>query len=356
MFLFNAKTALWQSFRTHFAESNYAFVHFYTGAIPETFEDIPFDHLNMFEVCNNSKYSQLLEPFHGKPGGTTADAVTRFVTNKRLGGVRQHSLMERWNKWRLIPRDMYSGQYHNLDRTPVGDNPAWQTSETELRELHFAYRYANQMRGDERDRRQYSANWGGGIPSNRSAQNAPLICKYEQEVTIDSFEYFSWSSANNTPGTVAVEYWDPTLLEGAGDWVISDAGIQVYDTFYSRRVIDLAGPITSTQFRFRFGDTGSSSWAFQYFWPLGLEPTWGKDPIDITWALVGGWHGAFDSYTARNQYDCFEQPEGQYPFMLVDVGPPGSGATIELEQTVGLTGNDEPLIQKFDIEFLDELI
>lgn len=354
MFLFNSKAPFNWSFRNYFLDSDtVAIASFFSGPIPNTLDDVPFDIQDWNEVFANSDYAMEIEGLNADDNAKQDTMqYTRFNTYNKLGRVRRHC-PARYGHWELVPRRIIHGGYINPETRVPFNEAAHADSETQLRSLHFALYYSNNFRADEWDSIQYTSNFRGSVPWNRSAQQAPLIFEYDDTVTVHGIEYFSWTSANNAPRFWTMEVWDPALNGGAGDWApTGNQDLQMWDTLYYRTFLECDTPVTGSRFRVTFSDTGGGSWAFNHIALHGDEPAWGKDPVDLTWALVGTGYNARSGYFERSFTDSFEQV-GQWPWILVDVGIEGSGAAIELNQSTGLVGGDTPMIENFTLNFLD---
>lgn len=354
MFLFNAKQVFHRSWRIYFTDSDaLSLVTFHSGPIPATLEDVPFDLNDHYQRFRHCDYAQTIWGYHADDDGVQPEeAYTRYKSYVKLDTVRRHHL-DRYGRWQLKPREIIHGGYRDhLTGVPL-NTAAHDDNETQLRSLHFAYYYSNIYRGDEWDEYQYTNNFSGATVWNRSAQNAPLIFEFDQDVTANSFEYYSWTSSNNAPRFFTVEVYNPTGGDGSGAWeATGNDNLQMWDTFYGRTLVDFETPVTGSRIRITFSDTGSSNWALNHISLHGEEPTWGKDPVDLTWALVTGFHSATSGYYNRNITESFVS-EGNFPYLLADVGLPGSGATIELAETTGLVGSDAPNIENFTLEFKD---
>lgn len=357
MQLFNSTAAFHWSYRTYMLDGDFRqFLHFFEGPVPTTFADIPFDLNDYYEIFRQCSYSQIVHCYNADDDGNqSTDQYSRIASQGPIDGVRKHYYRPIFDRWELMPREIIHGGYRDENTGLALNVSAHQDDENQLRSLHFAYYYSNVYRADFRDYLKYSNNYEGGVPWNRSAQNAPLIFEYDQEVTINAFEYVTWTSSSNAPGFYDLEIWDETLNEGAGGWVLVIDDRQMWDTPYStlmRPIYELGGSYTSRRFKFRFSDTGGGSWAFNHIALIGDEPTWGKETVDLTWALLGGFHNARGGYYDRNQSDSFNEPGG-FPWAIVDVGGPGSGATVELEKATGLIGGETPNIESFTLQFKD---
>lgn len=360
MFKFQSRTAFWNATRRYFTDSDLAYAYFFDGTIPNTMDDIPFDTNDMFEVFGNCKYAQQIYAneniqinFGLNSGAGYASAFTQFRSLHRLGKPRVFHVDPKWNKWILEPKNIIPSFY--IDGDTKKGVPGYEDTDTELRNGHFAHRYSERIRGFEEDEEEHiNGNFSGTVVwGNRSAQTSPWIIEYDQEVTIDSFEYKQWSSSNNNPNTMQlIEYWDQTLNGGSGDWVVSDTAFQLYDHIYPQRSVYRITPMTSTRFRFTWGDTGSSSFAVNSWRPMGPEPTWGKDPVNLTWALIGGNHNVYNAYFNRNRTESFGEPGG-YPFVLVDVSDTSGDGALKLDRATGLDGTYSPLIQNLIFQFKD---
>jgi hypothetical protein len=361
MFSFQSRTALWNAMRRRFHTNNQAFIYFFDGPVPETFDDIPFDTNDMVQVYAESKYAQLIEAddnlevnFGASSGYASTTAFTQFHTFARIGKPRVFHRDQRWGKWRLEPKYMFPTFYIDPD-TRKGADTQYQDTETELRSGHLYYRYSQRAFMFEPDQEEHvDSNFGGTtVWGNRSPFQNPWQFEYEQPVTIDAFEYKQWSDpARNANRIDLIEYWDDSLNEGAGGWVEHVVDLEIYDEVQPQHHILRIPPMTTTKFRLYWGDTGSSSFVINHIFPLGQEPTWGKDPINFTWALLGGEHDSFSSYFSRNQTDSATE-NGGYPFILLDVSESDGDGACKLDRANGLRGDYAPLIQDLSIEFKD---
>ena len=344
MLTFNDAPAITHSFDRDFTginqgRANREFCCFLmSGAVPASFNDIPFDASNPIEIGRNCKGFSLME-------------MERNVTEKRfdfqnvtsiysVNGTSQDLYRQHWfdtgrNAWRLAPssifREPWIDSFDPKDAAQVDD--AYRDLVTFSQRCYLdsdLFTAGN----------SFNQSWFSG---SRYPYNNPLIFEYDQVVTLDLLSMQQTHSGSIYDNTgLTIEMWDPTLNEGAGGWTNSQA--ITYGGGNTQNEVDLSTlGLISNKFRVSGNDTGSSGWIVKYFhFYSNTEPT--VTPFDITWALIGpSYHGAvamfngpdFDFNTTRPD-DAYALP--RYPFMMVSVGNATTEGSLLLSKSTNIDG------------------
>jgi hypothetical protein len=327
-------------------------VYFYTGAVPDTFDDVPFD-LNPNDISRNAIAMSSMNLTHVAAQDVNLRSVIEGNHRACFMPVKHSVWDTRRQKYRVAPRyamredlsDVYrdtvsSSTYESritstLDRT-LGDqfyfgDLTWHNERRENNSIGF-----------------YALNYAGRYPLS---ERRGLYFEYEQDVTIDAVDFWQFADSRYTGAQITIEYWDPTLLEGAGDWVATTSDA-IYDAD-KEFVWDLPVPITSSRFKVSTPNTGSSAWHIREISLLSSTEPFNVVTADITWALVvPGWVNARANGFSKAITDSYSQ-EGTFPYLICDVGQPGDDTLITLNQARNLPGFFNPKILNFSLEFED---
>lgn len=386
----------WTHLRTENITGNISrnLLYGFTGAVPTSFSEIPFDTSNPFELMRNCETAIQFQ--------TNLSADSNGGMNRAQGQhlrthipTKQPYLDPTYNKWSISPKAILPEQFWQDDRNGNIDNEesTWGNdsgvnvySLTVKNTLKWDYRYNAMCLGLNhfwnkyrvRDRLldlqnpinpydnlgyDYYSEWplGGRYP-----YNWPMVQEFEEEITVDSFDYFrGWYSGNqNSPTSVTLDRWD----EATETWV--DEQTISIDESAEIQYQDLAVAMTGRVFRFRFGDTGGSNLYFGYFRLLTSTPPTARPSTDITWGLVcpysqgmSGFDDFLDRYsyststreffTVQNQYPNPALRNKQVPMLLVDIGDSRNPGTTTLTQSTGVEPGTVPELLDFVIDFND---
>lgn len=353
MYLLNSGPTFHRSFLDYFFLSlPDCFVHYFSGPVPASIADITFDLDDYHAIFENSVLSQIAQKVDSETDGVSETAsYSRFSTRYHIDNVRRHYHDTFFDLWRLHPTRVVHLGYSDESNTRL-NQASHADTEAQLRTLHFAYYYSNVYLMDTTHWHRNGSNWGQSRVWNRYAYQAPILFEYEQEVSARGMMFWGHSSSNYCPGYYSLDIWDSTLNAGAGGWTRVITDNKLYDALGVRRLCNFGQAYTSTKFKITFSDTGKYDFYINTLHLYGEEPSWGKDPVDITWALVGGWNNAHSGYFDRYVTDSYSSV-GRFPFVMVDVGDADSDACLKLDKTTGLVGTDTPQIQNFVLDFKD---
>lgn len=355
MFLFNAHTSFFNSFKHHFSSTadNMAMAIYFDGAVPNSVDEIPFDYQDLYEVQRHLVHAQTLSLVYGDVGVNRSSI--RATTRTRFD-VKVNTPYPGTDKYYLAPYRLMSSLYFEDDGT-IKNPDSHGDNETYLRAQHFFYRFDNRLRVADPAMSKANDNWDGGSPADSSTDN--YIFDYDgQEVTVEEIAYITWKAAGNTPSVWTFDWWDATANDGAGDWVEAIT-YSINDTFYFSqnltRFIKLPTAVTSTRFRFRWNNTGGGSFALNQLNLIGPQPAWNTDARDITWALLYPYQTVYSNFFSRYNTSSYNKSTTSgYPVIMCNVGTVGSGAPIELDRTL-MDRFRGPTVQNFNLEFKDSL-
>lgn len=369
---------------------------YFTGAVPQSIAEIPFDTQNIYEVAKNME--GCLRYTSTKQSDSTTGRVKYLATQDRTYvGTKMPYFEQDTQKWSYTPKlivieqiwdDIRNGNFDNLTGSTL-----WGTSLTgsfhnylqldyhmSLVSMGLNYQW-NKFRTRDfaiRNFTDYGYYSYYGVSSSRNAGNIyPLVYEYDEAISVDSFEYYrGWFTGDtNSAAYVDIFYWDDTLLEGAGDWVLSErVTLAEGGTESPLQFATLVNPITSRAFKLSFGDTASSTLHFAYLRFLSnTSPTTPRTSTDITWGLVipsqvsttttvNPFTNVYEFNRVRPRHEdnfivnekTSYKGQHQMPVLLVDVGGPhDSDRTVNLTKANNVQPGDVPELLNFIIEFLD---
>lgn len=338
---------------------NYASIFYFSGPVPADFSEIPEEWIKNPNVMSKNAVAQSKMVLNNRPqrdqnqvqewrhdrtftdpkGNWFYPAAGRWLLgNCSYHAQRTHAGIDRYPEFGIASLDFASNQpriYSEIYRS---------RDDLVLRDLYnvsasFSWRSA---KDNQEDVYIYNLNVSGDqVPAY------PIICEFERPETIDGF-YFRQGADNTSSiylvNDITFEAWDASLNGGQGDWGPA-LNVEVRDDT-TRQLIDFGQTFTTTRMRITGGNDATSGWYPNWLqFTSTTEPAQGKDPIDITWALV--------SYVGGNQsnadyqdfptynYTWWENQQKTnmlmgYPFLLVDVGEPGDDATVILNKSRGV--------------------
>jgi hypothetical protein len=355
VFLFNEGRAFRESIEFEFMGLNQgesqraSFITLFTGPVPTSIEDMPFDINNVLEVFRNSK-GTVLSNFQRNAELNELEFTGPSKTNNGINftEVKQPYLDVARNKWRLFPRLIVNES--SYDTIEAGD--------LNITDSANAYRHiqSNEMLHTADPDLYVSGNTHSQnyATPNRNPFSDPFILEYDQVVTLDHMFFNQTHSGWRFDNTFFdIEYWDPTLLSGVGDW--SPSTRISYGGGNTLNEITIPS-LTSDKFRIAGGDTGSLGWIQKCFCFFSdQEPV--HEPIDITWALLGTQFSGADQLQSGSPYNTrgikIDNGRAEYslPWLLVSVGDSNQEGALLLSQASGIVGKTLILPQSLRLSF-----
>lgn len=342
MFLFNESPGIQQSIEHNFFGLDHqrsdrgSPCFFFSGPIPNSINDLPFDLGNPIEMVRNSVGHILLEwgiDIENRRFNYENPLVDFNNQSQHL--FKQHYFDDIRSMWRLMPK-LVAREFNieSFDRT-------------DTQSVDDAYRdcttYSVTTQNDPNQFQPGNTINQFYFSRNRYPYNEPLIVEYEQQVTLDLIAFQQTHSGSLYDNTgMTIEMWDPSLNEGAGDWTNSQS--ISYGGGNTQNEVDLTGRgLTSTKFRVFGNDTGSRGWIMKYFaFFSNTEPT--VVPFDATWALLGTMYHGIVSLHTGNDYNfaqtnidsAYDVPS--FPYALISLGDAGTEGSMLLQQKNGIDG------------------
>jgi hypothetical protein len=314
-------------------------VFYYTGPVPSNLESVPFNFKSLFEVSFNSvdfAYNNELSVNSSKLQiYRTPFAQTRIATSTSIEDDQGVSTV---TEYEPLPIEFSS---YNWTTTSEGfvNNARWD---------HLASAHnMTDLNNDSihtRIGREGSAIYIRLDPT--IAQNHSVVgfnFRHRSLSTRQKRPSWQGSAVYSTRCThVSLDYWDPTLSEGEGAWV-NGPTIPVEANAFPPKILDI--PLQGyTDLRLRCVDgpvrngfvlvSGDPHWSLSSFCLLTDSAVPASN--SYTWALVYPISDILDYTGGKVDLDQIEKvsySKNTYigpPALLVDVGPAGSGATIEL--------------------------
>lgn len=356
MFLFKTHSSFLQSFKYHNTKlgEDIGMAFFFDGPVPASIDDVSFDIQDIYDVARNHCVHTQLINYHfndvagsGGGGRSTVRGDTEIRFDNRI-----HTPFPGSDLYYLSPQYIAHTRYQDENGVPT--NVDWEDDDNFLRRSHWVYKFNNLNRSYEEAKGKTTSNFTGTILDDSTPE--PQIYVYEQEVTVSAIKFKTWSNSANAPAVWALDWWDETLNDGAGDWVEA-VNETVYDTiYYTNNFYNTLSfpPVTSTRFRLRWGVSGYGNFYNTLINLVGPQPTWGTDPKTVTWALIYPFINLYNVYHSRYHTRTFTNEQSGYAVYMCNVGEVGSGAPIELNSTT-LDSYFGPVIQNFNLEFKDSL-
>lgn len=401
MYSIGSTTTMAESYRNNFLQTysgwaHYGFLALFTGPVPNSHAEIPFDSGNPLEVFRNME------------GGLEFSADLLRDDNTRMRYLatpgcthipsRLPYLEQQYDKWSYTPRvqmmewaywDMVNGNYEGLKDTQSGFISGYPGYMQRSYYLNACYQgmsyYWNKNRTRDFNIRSLGfGNYGrynyyGN--SNRNIGNIwPLVLEFDEEITVDSLEYYrGWFSGNgNSAAQVTIDVWDATANGGEGDWLQHEIVPLVESgTETPIQYTELTTEVTGSRFRLSFGDTASSTLHFSWIRLMSSTPPLvvTQTSVDYTWGLVIPYHidmHAFSYFVDTSDASTVGQnavrvimstadgtveepnPDSQkVGSLLVDVGGPHDNTTVRLTKATGVAQGEVPELLSFITEFLD---
>lgn len=335
-------SAMYYAFNTNGSRTGKALLHLFDGTPPASMSDIPFNIQDNFEMQKNLVASSEVNVAEISENGKSFFGLTGDLDF----GTYIHGYNPKWDKWHLVPRRMVNLRYWTDSDEPTSE---YGDDDTELRTVHWFYRYDSLLRRYDDHMLKASSNYGGAALDDASPTGYVLM--YDEPVTISQLVYKSWTSANNAPSLWTIQAWDDTLNDGAGGWVTAVDQHQVYDTIYDAQLYFTFPEVTARKFKILWNSTGSTTFALNQLQLYGNEPVGNKEARTVTWAILQPSRNLYNSYFPRIGTSSFDTPLSGYPLMMLTVGKLGenSGAVLEFD-TVTATNRDIPRLQRGLIE------
>lgn len=379
-----------------------AFFLGFTGPVPADLESLPFDQSDLFEMYAQAEIGIAF----GMEKIDSSDTIA-YVSNhtKTYLTPKQPYLDQRLNKWSFVPvsmlqedawKDWKSSNLNSIRAEKGTSNSVgyqrisgYQHSSM----IHTEFRYNYIMQGMRflwntkryRDRNltdvQYdndasngkSYNFYSEYSESRYAYNYPLILEFNEDIEVDSLEYFRGVFSDNRYSSdyADIEVWSDTANDGAGGWTQTQRVTLNEDGASSKaQYIELETIVTGKIFRILFSDANSYSMHFAFIRLLSsTPPTTLPVNTDITWGLILPYHHnafRFDSFLYRESYVTDVEREGWFtdenfienpevhklpiPLLLVDVDDPNRDAAVTLTKARNIESGEVPELLDFTLD------
>lgn len=347
------------------SNSNRSMIWFFKGPVPVDFSEIPHSWIvNPSEMAKNAVGCTQLTL--ARRPSTNADQIQEWTHLEGFIDAKGNQFNPVLNRWMLgdctfLAERSHQGVDRYGDFAPpfsVGSNQPHiyvdyhkYREDIVLRDLYNATQfYWRRSKDNQEKETNYYTNISGG-----NVDDWYWIVEFNNTENIDGVYYRQGAESSGNSSAVyanrlGVSAWDPTLNSGQGDWG-PELLVNIGQYSTERRHVDFGQTFTTNRLRVRSISTPSSGW--YYAWMIftsSTEPATGKDPYDVTWALVS-LTGANTSNSNPGEYPNYyfdwwnnfsgaHDTEG-YPYLLCDVGEAGDDATIILNKSK----NVEPFSQ-----------
>lgn len=338
-------------------------VYFFKGPVPADFSEIPEEWIKDPNLMSKNSVACAMMTMLTRPE-KGINNKHEWVASRTYCDPKGNAYNPTLKRWMIGDCVMMAHRSHKgVDRFPelgvpgvdynAGQDPAYVEyykyyEDTVLRDMYNAdmpYRWKT-SRDNQMDHYNYQL-------TSSTGNNYPVVVEFVREESVDGFylrQGGDGTASQYCVGSLTIEPWDDTLNEGAGDWgtpivitLTQENGCRVH--------IDFGQTLTASKFRLTGGSDTSGGWYPSIFqFTSSVEPAEGKDPYDITWALVayiGGNQGTHTPQDFPRFYHSYLNTMSTnvhtlgFPYLLCDVGEPGDDATIILNQSK----NVEPFSQ-----------
>lgn len=339
MYIFGSKTSFSRSFETFFSSYDSTTsrdriqAYLFTGPVPETINDIPWDIQNVYDTDYNS-IAQVMMIGSVRPN----DKSGTYEAFHNLNTVPvKHSHWDRRRKcWRLMAKTQARNDLHpfflemqperaTTDRVGLLPNQGADLERDNIDYLRWSYyfgsatyyneRYTGEpgIRGDVW--KDYGLVFGSRYPL---AYDTGVYFDFGTEVTVDKLEVYSHGSTSYTCAVVVVETWDETNKVWVEHWRNDTS--EVSFNVQAEILVDIP-QVTARRFRVSGVDTGRYGWYIKHISLLStVEPADSNDTSDITWALI--YPMGFDNRAADfdRRTTQSETQIGRLPILKCSVG------------------------------------
>lgn len=340
--------------------------YLFSGPVPASLDDVPFDIHNPFELSRHAE-AMTLASMNQK---TEEDAATLQGDHSVCAiPVKRSVLDTRRNAYRLAPR--YTARYDLCPEILIED-PGYGTPAS--RPHLFPNQSPGELDQNSIDSYRYQfyygnmANWYNekysGSPGNNGnnwseygvvlsgryglSNNQGIFMEFEQDVTVDAFELRQYSNTSYTSAQWTLEYWD----EDTSSWVAhftndtNEVNLNSDQEFYVP-----IPPITASKFILSPVNTGANNCYIRHASLLSNSAPYNVETVDLTWALIYPTCVDISSPFTRSETESYSQV-GRLPIMMTSVGDvSNSDHTIVLGKATGLPGYFFPRILNLNFEF-----
>lgn len=350
MFLFNSDTSLMRSI--FLRTDNDPLIYLFSGSVPDTIGDVPFNIQNLEEVSRN------------------AEAMLRYQSNVVDSDTEKKSLLEgdhgichmpikrsvmdvQRGMYRLAPR--YQGRYLNsleysnefpTNRDDWFEPLNGEPDQDDLFGLNYQVYYGDYGWRNERvEGNTYAANYSM-LASNRFpfANDNGILMEFEQPVEVTHLEVWQAFDHRYTAPVFNIE----TFNAGTGLWEVA-ATVDVPDNDQNN-IAPLSVPITADKFIVSAVDTGSLNWYYRHISLLSTTAPYNVETVDLTWGLMYPWDGGLNAFGVDRGMTASFNDIGRWPVLMMSVGEVrDADAALILNRSRGLPGFFNPKMLNFTL-------
>lgn len=365
MFLLNTGPALADSFldimgrADDYNQASKPMVYLFSGPIPASLEDIPFDIQHGSAISANAEAAMritcdaLVSP--DQKNIVEGDHYQTWVPIKRSVWDIRRSLWRlaskyqyRYDLWGSTDRGIYLEIPSALDTWQRLDEYNYRAEGDGLTS-HVYQSYWGDLKWYNGRAENEATGWYGSVAGGRYpvSYNHGQAMEFDQDVTVTAVEFRQHSNTTYTSNQISLEYWDET----AGEYVqIVESGFNSENEY----LWVLPEPITSKKFIFSGVDTGKNNWYLKYVSLMSDVEPYNTDTVDLTWALVvPGLYNMYGNAFYESNTESHTE-KGRHPVLMCEVGSPRDGEHfLTLNATKNLPGYFNPKCLNFNLEFED---
>jgi hypothetical protein len=341
MFLFYSDTALLRSMLR--ISDDEPTLYLFSGAVPDTLNDVPFNIHNLAEV---SKNAEAMLYYRANVIDSDAEKSSLFEGDHGFCHmpIKRSVMDQQRGIYRLAPR--YQGLYEfspeYLNEFPEytdgwHDAANLEENDTQLNGL-LRQSYGDWFWKNERDENNTS-NTDLSRSSTLSrfglADNHGQYMEFEQPVEVTHIEIWQALDTRYTSD----EWYIETINETTGEWEIVHTlnGLNNDDVNF----IELPSPVTADKFIISHANTGTNHLQLRHISLMSTTEPYNVETVELTWALMYPRRLRIDSFL-RSNTDSFNEA-GNNAVMLLNVGEVrDADVAVVLNRTRNLPGYFNP--------------